>query len=152
MTPSIRQDSLNKEESKRGVRRWFFYYPLSISRAAFIFQRITGIGLTVFFIIHVFTIGFFFNPFDWIYFLNTVETPLAWFGLIILIFAISFHLVNGLRLTFAEFGFNLGHTTRPDFPYKINSLNKIQKTIIISAIIIAIFSSFIGYLFIILGL
>jgi succinate dehydrogenase/fumarate reductase cytochrome b subunit len=151
LTGSKRQDSVSQGEVNKGVRRWFSYYPLSLSRVAFLFQRITGIGLTVFFIIHVITIGLFFNPFDWISFINTVETPLGWLGLIIMISAIGFHLVNGFRLTLAEFGFNLGNPTRPDFPYKIHSLNIFQKSIIILAIIVALLSSFIGYLFIFLG-
>jgi len=151
LTGSKRPDSLIQGEVNKGIRRWFFYHPLSLSRAAFIFQRITGISLTVFFIIHVLTIGLFFDPFNWISFINTVETPLGWLGLIIMISAIGFHLVNGFRLTLAEFGFNLGNPTRPDFPYKIHSINKFQKSIIILAIIIALLSSIIGYLFIFLG-
>lgn len=152
MTGSESYKPSKKKGAVIGVKRWFFYQPLSLSRIAFIFQRITGVGITIFFIIHVFTIGIYFKPYNWVPFLYTVETPIMWIGEMILLSAIGFHVVNGLRLTISEFGFTIGKPTRPDFPYNIQSLNIYQKAVIITSIIIGIFFALIGFLFIFQGI
>ncbi|MFQ6134800.1 MAG: hypothetical protein ACE5KU_03165 [Nitrososphaerales archaeon] len=139
--------------ARKGVRRWVRHHPQRIGRTAFLFQRVTGLGLTVYFVVHTLSVGTIFSGEDaWAMFLRIVETPIGWFGELLLLATIGFHAANGVRLILGEFGLTLAEPTRPDYPFKVGSFNLAQKSLLAFAIVVAALFFLLGYLFIFLRL
>lgn len=142
-------DTSLKRRSRQGVKRWMYSPSHGISRTAFLFQRITGLGLTAYFLTHVFLTATILNGREpWEMFLKLVETPIGHSGELILLAALGFHGTNGLRLILAETGYTLDNPMRPDYPFKLGSFNNIQKSLIIFSIVVAILFFLLGYWFI----
>jgi succinate dehydrogenase / fumarate reductase cytochrome b subunit len=138
-----------KRKSRQGVKRWIYSPSQGLSRTAFLFQRITGLGLTAYFLIHVFLTGNILNGKDaWETFLRLVETPFGQTGELLLLAALGFHGVNGLRLVLAETGYTLENPKRPDYPFKLGSFNFVQKSLLVFSIVAAILLFLLGYWFI----
>lgn len=135
-----------------GLKRWLYTTHPDTGRLGFTLQRLTGIGLTAYFIAHVLGVG---NVLGgegvWETFLNVVENPLGWSVELLLLAAIGFHVVNGLRLLLAEFGFTLTPPRRPDYPYKVGSFNTVQKVFLVAAFLATVLFVILGYIFIFLG-
>lgn len=142
-------DNVLNRKSRQGVKRWFYSPSQGLSRIAFLFQRITGLGLLAYFIIHVFSTSIILNGEDaWEMFLTLVETPIGQTGELFLVAALGFHGVNGLRLVLAETGYTLDNPKRPDYPFKLGSFNLFQKFLLILSIVAAILLFVLGYWFI----
>ncbi len=142
-------DSSLKRRSRQGVKRWIYSPSTGFGRAAFLFQRITGLGLTAYFLIHVFsTATIIFGENSWEMFLEFVETPIIRTGELFILAALGFHGINGLRLILAETGYTLDNPKRPDYPFKLGSFNLTQKSIIVFSIIAAMLLFILGYWFI----
>jgi succinate dehydrogenase / fumarate reductase, cytochrome b subunit len=58
-----------------------------------------------------------------------LDNPMFDLGLVAIGFMLSYHTVNGIRLTLTEFGFLQGRPTRPDFPYEPKSFTKVQRSL-----------------------
>ena len=142
-------DHTQKRRSRQGVKRWVYSPSQGLSRTAFLFQRITGLGLTAYFLIHVISTATILNGKDaWEMFLALVETPIGQIGELFLLAALGFHGVNGLRLVLAETGYTLDNPKRPDYPFKLGSFNLAQKSLLILSILTAILLFVLGYWFI----
>jgi len=136
--------------ARPGVKRWFGYRHLS--RTAFMMQRITGIGLVAFFILHVFDVGNITGgSVTWANFLRIAETPLGGIALILVLASIGFHFMNGLRLMLGEFGVTLPKPRRPDYPYLPRFFTTTQRLLVILGVVMGIIFALLGYLFIFLG-
>lgn len=146
-------DSTGKVQGgRRGVRRWFSGSPRNIGRRAFFVQRVTGVGLTVYFVFHVLSTGWVLGGEPvWNVFIGRVENPVMWFGELLLLGAIGFHTVNGVRLVLGESGISLTQPKRPDYPYRIGSFNVAQKILLALAVFAAVLLVLLGYLFIFTG-
>ncbi len=139
--------------ARKGVRRWLYYHPQGLGRTAFLFHRVTGLGLTAYFVAHVLSVSTILSGEDaWEMFLEIVETPVGWYGELLLLAAIGFHFANGVRLILGEFGLTLDKPTRPDYPFKIGSFNLAQKSLLVLAFVVAALFVLLGYLFIFLEL
>jgi len=135
-----------------GLRRWLYTTHIDMGRLGFTLQRLTGFGLTVYFIAHVFSVGNVLGGEDiWEGFLRVVENPAGWSVELLLLGAIGFHVVNGVRLLLAEFGYTLTWPRRPDYPYKVGSFNTTQKVLLAAAFSTALLFIILGYIFIFLG-
>ncbi len=142
-------DTSLKRNSRQGVKRWAYSPSQGLGRTAFLFQRITGLGLTAYFISHVFLTATILNGKDaWEMFLAVVETPIGQTGELFLLAALGFHGVNGLRLVLAETGYTLDKPKRPDYPFKLGSFNLLQKSLLVFSILVAILLFILGYWFI----
>ncbi|MCL5319172.1 MAG: hypothetical protein M1503_13080 [Thaumarchaeota archaeon] len=136
--------------ARPGVKRWFG--DRHLSRTASMMQRITGIGLVIFFVLHVFDVGNITGgSVTWASFLSVAETPLGGVALILVLAAIGFHFMNGIRLMLGEFGLTLPKPRRPDYPYLPRFFTTTQRLLVILGVVIGIIFALFGYLFIFLG-
>jgi len=73
----------------------------------------------------------------WTATVSFLDNPLFDIGLVVIGFMLSYHTINGIRLTLTEFGFLQGRPSRPDFPYEPKSFSKAQRAIFWLSIIFA---------------
>jgi succinate dehydrogenase / fumarate reductase cytochrome b subunit len=147
---SRKPDQVQMKAARAGVRRWF--NSRDGSQTAFLFQRVTGIGLTLYFVIHVFNIGNVSGGSTvWSALLNAMESPLSSFMLILMLAGLGFHFVNGVRLMLAGLGVMLPRPERPNYPYHPRFFNTTQKIFVGLAVAAAFVFALLGYLFIFVG-
>jgi len=136
---------------RRRISQLLFGSPNKIGRITFTLHRITGLGLTLYFLVHVLTVGTVWGgeP-TWDSNMAFLENPVLLFGELILLAALGFHGMNGIRLILSNYGVTLTNPSRPDYPYKIGSNNKSQKILLLLAFLLSIILFLLGYLFIFL--
>lgn len=93
------------------LSKYLYIKELSLNKGinlfSFLFMRLTGIGLSVFLFLHIWTIGQVQRGNDAFNFaMNAYNNPLGWTLEYLLLLAVLFHMFNGLRLIVADF-FNL---------------------------------------------
>jgi succinate dehydrogenase cytochrome b subunit len=136
MTASLTQ------ELRRALSGWFYPVHYNLERWAYALQRISGITVTAYFLAHIVETGNVvgglsvwsvpsvdFASAIWTATFHFLENPLFDTGLIVIGFMLSYHTINGVRLTLAEFGLLQGKPSRPDFPYEPKSFSKAQRAI-----------------------
>src|SRR5687767_12392762 len=96
----------NNERSNRdGLRGWLNPIKYGWERVSYLFQRLTGIFLLVYFIGHVYETSSLVNgPDAWAAMLEMTQTVGGHLFLILVIGASTFHSVNGIRLIFTHSG------------------------------------------------
>ena len=102
-----------------GTLGWFGNIRYNIERYTYLLHRITGIGLVAFLLLHIYITGFRMygeSVYESIH--GLLNNPYADAGMVIVLAAILFHGVNGLRLILNEYGFLLGRPKRPIYPYR----------------------------------
>ncbi len=115
-------------ENRLGIKGWAYGGKYNIERYLYTFHRITGIGLILYLPLHVLVTS------------QRIKGREAWEALMapgallnnpvthvlefLLVLAIAFHALNGIRLIFTELGFLVGKPVRPIYPYPANSLIK----------------------------
>jgi succinate dehydrogenase / fumarate reductase cytochrome b subunit len=138
-------------KNKLGIRGWVCGGRYVVERYAYIIHRISGIGILVYFILHIFVTGSRVGgPEKWHSTMSFFETPLFKFGEYLVFAAFAFHALNGLRLFFSELGFLIGKPARPVFPYK-TSIHHQRPWLIVLMILAALFIVVGGLDFYILG-
>lgn len=110
------------EENREGVSGWFRVRRYSLEKVLYALHRLTGIGIIIYIIVHL---------------MYTSWHPGGW-GDIILGILVVYHSVNGIRLLLAEYGFVLGKTYRPVYPYRRGTIYGSQRYFTIAMMIIAI--------------
>ena len=84
---------------------WFELRPRSSGMLAFMLQRISGIGLVAYLLLHLTLLNQLRDgPHSWDAFLQTMRSPLITFLDTVLLFGILIHGLNGLRLTLIGLG------------------------------------------------
>ena len=109
-----------------------------IERVAYWLMRLSGLGLLVYFIAHIYeTSSILRGEVGWNELMAMTDTPEFHIVLIIVIGMCVFHTVNGIRVMLGHGGVGVGRPTRPDYPYEPASQNARHKIAIYSAIILA---------------
>jgi succinate dehydrogenase / fumarate reductase, cytochrome b subunit len=122
--------------NKLGLKGWIVGGKYGLERYAYTLHRLTGLGLLLYFVAHIFVTGARLGgPETWEATMHSMETPLFKFGEFLVYLAFAFHALNGLRLGITELGFMMGKAQRPVFPYK-NSVKR-QRPLLIFVMIIA---------------
>ena len=122
--------------NKLGLKGWVVGGKYGLERYAYTLHRVTGLGILLYFIVHIFVTGTRLGgPEAWEATMHSFETPLFKFGEFLVYLAFAFHALNGLRLVITELGFMMGKAQRPVFPYK-NSVKR-QRPLFIAVMIIA---------------
>jgi succinate dehydrogenase / fumarate reductase cytochrome b subunit len=137
-------------ELRKAITGWFIPYRYSVERWAYALQRVTGIGVTAYFLAHILETG---NVVGGLTVWNTppagfardiwtatfrfLDNPLFDMGLVVIGFMLAYHTINGIRLTLTEFGLLQGKPSRPDFPYEPKSFTKSQRAIFWFSILFA---------------
>lgn len=109
-----------------------------IERVAYWLMRLSGLGLLVYFIAHIYeTSSILRGEVGWNELMAMTDTPEFHIVLIIVIGMCVFHTVNGIRVMLGHGGVGVGRPTRPDYPYEPASQNVRHKIAIYSAIVLA---------------
>jgi succinate dehydrogenase / fumarate reductase, cytochrome b subunit len=138
--------SAEKAKNTRGVSGWLNPLHYNFERWAYLFQRVTGVGILAYVIGHLGDTSFFVggptgtgpSTSAWAFISGIVENSFGHLILILVVLIVIFHGVNGLRLIGSELGLILGRPAAIEFPYKAKSLKSAQKMIIWVAIALAL--------------
>ena len=138
-------------ELKKALIGWLYPVRYSVERWAYALQRISGIAVTAYFLAHIVETGNVVGGIEvwgvpstdfargiWTATFQFLDNPLFDTGLVIIGFMLTYHTVNGIRLTLTEFGLLQGKPTRPDFPYEPKSFSKAQRAIFWLSIVLAV--------------
>jgi succinate dehydrogenase / fumarate reductase cytochrome b subunit len=104
-----------------GIRGWFYAGRYGPQRYAYTLQRITGTGIILYLLIHIFVTGTkIFGGETWnrVVVDGLVGNPVLHLGEFLLFMAVLIHGVNGFRLMLVELGFFLGKPFRNIYPYE----------------------------------
>lgn len=133
------------DHGREGLKGWLNPTRYGWERVSYWLQRLTGVGLLLYFIGHVYETSSLVNGIDaWNSMLELTQTTGGHIFLLLVIGASTFHTVNGIRLIFTESGLGLGKPGRPDYPYDATSLNYRQKSGIWVALLLAAIAMFYG--------
>jgi len=137
-------------ELKSACIGWFIPFRYNLERWAYTLQRISGIAVTVYFLAHIVETGNVVGGISvwtapstrmasdvWTATFRFLDNPFFDMGLIVIGFMLSFHTINGIRLTLTEFGFLQGKPSRPDFPYEPKSFSISQRVLFWLSILFA---------------
>lgn len=92
---------------------------VNLERYLYFLHRVTGVGILLYLILHIFaTSSRMYGKPAYEAFHQAISNPLADLGLFIVMAALVFHGVNGIRLILNEYGFLLGKPQRPVYPYR----------------------------------
>lgn len=108
-----------------GIKGWVYAGRYRIERYLYILHRISGLGILLYLVLHIYVIGFKIKGEEaWegvMSFLgaNYFGLPIFKFGEYVLFAAVVFHAANGIRLILTELGFLLGKPKRPIYPFTL---------------------------------
>jgi succinate dehydrogenase / fumarate reductase cytochrome b subunit len=117
---------MKRYQNYPGILGWFYGGKLNFERVLFLLHRITGIGLIFYLLVHIIVVGFrAYSPELWDKIMKAISghynghyNPIIYFLEWLLLVAVIFHMMNGLRLIFLELGFFIGKPERPIYPYR----------------------------------
>lgn len=148
----MREGIVSVERARKPTRnvidqqiRWFFRRPRNLEKLALQVQRVSGVGLLVYLVFHIFVTGTITSGRDaWEGLIAMLLNPLAHIGELLVVVGATFHGINGIRVMLLELTSLVGKPTRPDYPYKAQSLGKGQQSILWTATIMAGLSTIAG--------
>lgn len=125
---------------------WALEKPFNIERLVVFLQRVTGLGILFYLAFHIIVTGNAANgKAVWTGIMETLSSPLTHLGEVIVVGAVVFHGVNGIRVILMELTKLTGKPVRPDYPYNNPSLNRLQRGLIWMAIgiglVVALYAS-----------
>lgn len=113
-----------------------------IERYLYTLHRITGVGILLFFMIHIFaSSGRVFGPESWKITMIVLQNPVLKIGEAFVFIGFAFHALNGIRLILIELGFMVGKPEQPVYPYQSSlDVQRSLRTVvmIIAAILIVV--------------
>ncbi len=126
------------DENKKGIKGMANPRRYGIERVAYLLMRLSGLGLLVYFVAHIYeTSSILRGQVGWNELLEITQTTEGHVILAIVIGMSVFHTVNGIRVMLGEGGVGVGKPARPDYPYTPQSQNSKHKITIYSAIVLA---------------
>ncbi len=126
------------DENKKGIKGMASPRRYGIERVAYLLMRLSGLGLLVYFIAHIYeTSSILRGQVGWTELLEITQTTEGHVILALVIGMSVFHTVNGIRVMLGEGGVGVGRPARPDYPYTPQSQNSKHKITIYSAIVLA---------------
>ena len=124
-------------DNRLGIIGWLAGGRWGIERYLYVVHRITGVGLLLFFMIHIFESSLrAFGPDTWNAAMNTLKHPLFEIGEILVFCGFAFHALNGFRLVLVELGLAVGKAEEPIYPYR-SSLNT-QRPLMVMTMILCV--------------
>jgi succinate dehydrogenase / fumarate reductase, cytochrome b subunit len=126
---------INRHDNRLGLRGWLGGGRWGMERYAYILHRITGLGILLYFIMHIVVTGL---RAKGIYLWTEgqiLHGPSFKFGEFLVYAAFAYHALNGVRLVLVELGFAVGKAFEPVYSYK-TSLN-VQRPLFIAMMILA---------------
>lgn len=119
-----------------GLWGWLGGGRYGLERYAYALHRLTGLGLLLYFILHIFVTGSRLSgPNGWETAMKSMESPVFKLGEFLVFIGFAFHALNGIRLGLTELGFFLGKPARPVYPYRSSVMQ--QRPLLIVIMILA---------------
>lgn len=107
-----------------GILGWIWGGNYRIERYLYTLHRVTGLGILLFFLVHLCVTTFFrLQQQSWEAAMALLHSPWFKFGEYLVVMAFAYHALNGLRLIIQELGFGMGRPAPPIYPYT-DSLRK----------------------------
>jgi len=121
-----------------GIVGWLGGGRWGVERYLYILHRLTGLGLLLFFLMHIFASSArMCGPESWAVTMTILKNPVFKLGEFFVFVAFAFHALNGVRLIFIELGLAVGKAEEPIYPYK-SSLNNQRPLMVIAMVLVAI--------------
>jgi succinate dehydrogenase / fumarate reductase cytochrome b subunit len=129
----------NKQfDNHLGIVGWLGGGRWGVERYLYILHRLTGLGLLLFFLMHIFASSVrIAGPESWAAAMTILKNPVFKLGEFFVFVAFAFHALNGIRLIFIELGLAVGRAEEPIYPYK-SSLNNQRPLMLIAMVLVAI--------------
>jgi succinate dehydrogenase / fumarate reductase, cytochrome b subunit len=127
--------TINRYDNRLGLLGWLGGGRWGIERYAYILHRITGLGILLYFLMHIVITSL---RAKGIYLWTEgriLYGPAIRFGEFLVFAAFAYHAFNGIRLVLVELGFAVGKPIEPVYPYK-TSLG-VQRPLLIAMMILA---------------
>jgi succinate dehydrogenase / fumarate reductase cytochrome b subunit len=106
-------DMIQKPGSPPGMLSWFDPRRRDLGTFAFILNRVTALGLTLYLFLHLIMLGNLARgPEAYDRFLNTIEHPVFVFGEYLVVLAGLIHGFNGIRVALTSFGIGVPYQKR----------------------------------------
>lgn len=147
-----------RTSTQRGTRRtnrflgWVLDRPLHLERFGMMVQRASGLGLLLYFVFHlIVTSAILGGESFFIDIMGMFSNPATHIGEIIVVAAVGFHGLNGIRVALIGLGIISGKPRRPDFPYVAPSLNKAEKSLLWTAFATGVLGLLFASFFILVG-
>ena len=119
-----------------GLGGWLSGGRYGIERYAYALHRLTGLGILVYFIMHIFVTGSRVGgPEEWESTMAAFEKPIFKMGEFLIFLAFAYHAVNGIRLILVELGYMIGKPGLPSYPYNYSTLR--QRPLFVAVMVIA---------------
>ena len=138
-------------DNRLGILGWLGGGKWGIERYLYIVHRITGVGLLLFFMVHIFESSLrVFGPETWVAAMDSLKHPLLKIGEILVFCGFAFHALNGIRLILIELGLAVGKAEEPIYPYR-SSINTQRPLMVVIMILSALLIIAGGYDFLFLA-
>ncbi len=129
-------ESAKHYSNKLGLWGWLGGGRYGLERYAYALHRVTGLGILLYFILHIFVTGSRLGGQEsWTKWMGSFETGLFEIGEFLVFAAFAYHALNGIRLGLTELGFLMGKPTRPIFPYRSAVMR--QRPVLIVVMVLA---------------
>ncbi len=129
---------IKKQKNNLGLWGWLGGGRYGMERYAYSLHRLTGLGILLYFILHIFATGTrIWGQEAWDQTMHALETPFFKFGEFLVFVAFAYHALNGLRLLFTELGMLMGKPRRPVIPYT-NAVRRQRPFFILAMVLTAI--------------
>jgi succinate dehydrogenase / fumarate reductase, cytochrome b subunit len=133
----------NRIKNRLGIWGWFGGGRYGIDRYAYALHRLTGLGILIYFLMHIFVTGARMGgPEQWEKTMAVFKKPYFKMGELLVFLAFAYHAVNGIRLIIVELGYMVGKPGLPAYPYS-NSIVR-QKPLSVAVMLIAAVLMIIG--------
>jgi succinate dehydrogenase / fumarate reductase, cytochrome b subunit len=143
------QAEVKPRPNQLGAGGWFWAGNYKLERYLFILHRVTGLGLLLFALFHLFetTVMRSQGQSVWEMTMQFLANPIFEVGLVLVALAFAIHAFNGARLIIQELGYLLGKPKRPVYPFSDAIRRKRGITMIFMAMIFILIVVFIINLF-----
>jgi len=136
-------DDKKHYKNKLGLAGWLGGGCYGAERYAYTLHRITGLGILLYFILHIFAMASRVGGYEsWNATMTFFDSTIFHIGEYLVLVAFIYHALNGLRLVFIELGMWIGKPQRPIYPY-VTSV-KTQRPIFVVFMIVAVVFILVG--------
>lgn len=125
--------------NRLGLKGWAVGARWGFERYLYTLHRATGIGLLVYFLIHIgVTSTRVWGPEAWREAMVVFAESWIGYGEVLVFLAFAFHACNGIRLVMIEMGWAVGPAEEPIYPYK-SSLNVQRPLTVVLMLLMVVF-------------
>jgi succinate dehydrogenase / fumarate reductase cytochrome b subunit len=126
-------------KNRLGIVGWLYAGRFGVDRYAYILHRVTGLGILLYFILHIFASSVRLQgQAAWETTMRLLGKPIFAIGEYLVVIAFAYHAMNGIRLILVELGLTLGRPGRPVYPYG-TSVQRQRPLLVVCMLVAAIF-------------